>query len=49
MVANELLVAERPAGEQFIGAQIIYKKLETQFEGLEAKDSQEIEIRDNLF
>ena len=42
-------MAERPADEQYIGATIICKKLETQFADLEQKAATVIEIRDNLF
>ena len=48
-MAGQLLVPERQADEQFIGAQIIIQKLESQFDVIEAKDAQVIEIRDNLF
>ena len=47
-VANELVAAGRPSDQQFIGAQILYKKLETQFDELQ-NDAQIIEVRDNLF
>ena len=39
VVAGQLLVPERQADEQFIGAQIIIQKLETQFDVIEAKDA----------
>jgi len=38
-VATQLLTADRPINDQFIGAQIIYKKIESHFDQIEKKDA----------
>lgn len=47
-LAAQLLLSARPQQEQFIGAQILYKKLETHFEQIESKDDQVLEVRNML-
>jgi len=48
-VATQLLTADRPINDQFIGAQIIYKKIESHFDQIEKKDALVIEVRNTLF
>lgn len=48
-IATQLLTADRSQQDQFIGAQIIFKKLENHFDQIEKKNSQILEVRDTLF
>jgi hypothetical protein len=44
-----LLSPERPQQHQFIGAQVIFKKIETHFDQIATKDAQVVELRNILY